>query len=99
MMSMPGTTLRLDDVEHKMLQMLSLKTGRTQNQILVGLLRQEFARHGITREQVEQMMTDPDRFWNALGRPAPAVPADVHERVLADLAALDEEPGQQAAAA
>jgi len=62
-----------------MLQMLSLKTGRTQNQILLSLLRQEFARHGITREQVEEMVADPDRFWNALGRPAPAVPAGIHE--------------------
>lgn len=96
---MPGTTLRLDEVEHKMLQMLSLKTGRAQNQIILDLLRQEFARHGLTRGQVEQMMADPDRFWHALGRPAPAVPADVHQRVLADLAALDEEPDQQAAAA
>ncbi|HZM80170.1 MAG TPA: hypothetical protein VFC19_30925 [Candidatus Limnocylindrales bacterium] len=43
------------------------------------MLRQEFARHGITREQVEEMVADPDRFWNALGRPAPAVPAGIHE--------------------
>jgi hypothetical protein len=98
-MDMPGTTLRLDEVEHKMLQILSLKTGRTQNQILIGLLRQEFAKHGITREQTERMMADPDRFWNALGGPAPTVPAEVHDQVLADLAALDDDPGEQRAAA
>ncbi|GIH02356.1 hypothetical protein Rhe02_04230 [Rhizocola hellebori] len=99
MMRMPGTTLRLDEVEHKMLQLLCLKTGLSQNQLLVELLRLEFDKHGITREQVQQMVADPDRFWKAMGRQAPMIPAEVHGQVLADLAALDDDPDEQAAAA
>jgi hypothetical protein len=76
-MHVPGTTLRLDAVEHKMLQMLCLKTGVSQNQILLDLLRAEFAKHGITREQVEQMMADPNRFWSAMGSPVPSVPEEI----------------------
>jgi hypothetical protein len=53
---------------------------------------------GITREQTGQMMADLDRFWSALGRPAPIVPVHTHNQVLGDLAELDE-PGGQAAAA
>lgn len=89
MVSMPGMTFRMDEVEHKMLQVLSLKTGRSQNQILLDLLQDEFARHGITREQTQALLDDPNRLWSALGQQPPVVPAEVHDQVLRDLASLD----------
>lgn len=94
---MPGTTLRLDEVEHKMLQMLCLKTGRTQSQILRGLLRREFASHGITREQVEQMTANPDRFWGTQRRLPPEVVAGPQATLLARIAAYREAQSGDAA--
>jgi len=84
-------TFRLDEVEHKMLQLLSLRTGLSQNQILTDLLRAEFERHGITRESTAALMTSPDRVWRALGTSPAVITDDVHDRVERDLAALDNE--------
>ena len=72
---MAGMTLRLDDLDHDLLRILTIVKRKSANQIIVDLLRAEFDRElPGKRDAMRQHEPEADRLRDALG--LPPVPND-----------------------
>jgi hypothetical protein len=69
---MTAITVRLNDEDHKLLQLYCLMTGRSQNAVMTELLRAELDR-ALPGKREAIRGANPDSLWDALGiaRPEP----------------------------
>ena len=72
---MPGMTLRLEELDHDLLRILTIVKRKSANQIIIDLLRSEFDRElPGKRDAMLQPGTPADRLRDALG--LPPMPSD-----------------------
>jgi hypothetical protein len=80
---MTAITVRLAEEDHKLLQLYCLITGRSQNSIMIDLLRAELDRV-LPGKREALRGAHPDALWEALGLPRPE-PGDEARRWAADV--------------
>jgi len=96
---MAAITVRLADLDHKLLQLACLRTKKSQNTLITELIQAEIDRLLPGKRRAAAADRDPDGLWKALGIPVPS-PTELDNRAVDELfhSLRDESGGAEAVA-
>jgi hypothetical protein len=81
---MTAITVRLAELDHKLLQLACLMTKKSQNLLITELIQAEIDRLLPGKRRTAAADRDPDGLWKALGIPVPA-PTELDNRAVDEL--------------